>query len=244
MSLSHGAWRATVWIIALASAGCSGTGAPGATNAAAGETVVPPHEDAAVQRRAAGATEAAGFGTVIVNLDYSSIRKEGYSVASFVKHYAIGTVFLNVPDGDRPLLERRDPATIASLQAIFDVADVYMLCGKVWWLDTPTVVPPAALELTQQIGPMYPQFKGIVYDIEPQAYATWRNERQATVDRYFTLLQTMLDGITPATFKTTVIATAPYWTANRTSNGKTFPTMLQQAEAFHGVRCHVSHGVR
>jgi len=168
----------------------------------------------------------AGFAAMKVNFGKTVIGDQGFVIASYAKTYGISTIFLTVAGDDISLLEAHDPVTVSNLQAIFNVANVYILTGDPSWLNNPTTVPAAVTALVRNVAPAYPQFAGILYEIEPQA-----TQRTA----YFQLLNTLFGGSQPYAFGNTMLEVKPNWWALPNSSGGGSPSWLQQAENYPAV---------
>jgi hypothetical protein len=180
----------------------------------------------------------AGFRAVSATFTKSLISDDGMLIAEFAKRYGIRTIFLPIQGQDIPNLLARNRATVRNLRALFDTCTVYMETGDVSWLTHPGSLPADARVLAQQIGPMYPHFAGILYDIEPQDDPTWDSNRQGTIDRYFTLLDTLFTAHAPSgpgTYGATLVATIPGFARQPNRSGGESPSMLQAIEAYRAV---------
>jgi hypothetical protein len=169
---------------------------------------------------------SAGFSAMTVTLSKNVIADDGYVIAQYAKQYGITTIFLDVAGDDVGLLASQDPQESANLNAMLDVASVYIVTGDASWLSTPAAVPSDVTTIVHTIAPAFPRLAGILYDVEPTSTQT---------AAYFQLLDTLLGGSKPYAFGKTLLETSPSWQRwlNRTG-GKT-PSMLQQAESYSAV---------
>jgi hypothetical protein len=181
------------------------------------------------------ATENSGFRAIGVTFTYSLIGDNGFLIADFAKRYGVRTVFLPVNFRDAGNLLARNPTTVANLNALFACCHVYMLTGDETWLEQPKVVPGVAYVLSQRIGPMYPNFAGILYDVEPQEYPEWNTNRQATIERYFTLLDTLFLRPVPRAYGRTLVSTIPAYARQPNRSGGQSPSMLQAIENYRSI---------
>ena len=216
-------------------AGCSGGGsvpAPGAGPVAAPGGVSALSQArgsaSAPSRTRGGVTTEGPMGFSAMKADFSknTIADEGLVVANFAKTYGVKTIFLHVTGDDIGLLESRDPQTVKNLNAMFDVATVYVTTGDASWLASPTKVPQPVDDIVRKIAPLYPRFAGILYDIEPLP----TQEQQ-----YFQLLDTLFGGSNPYAFRTTILQTDPTWWRKPNRNGGESPSWLQEAESYPAV---------
>ena len=161
-----------------------------------------------------------------VSLSHNVIADDGFVIANFAKQYGISTIFLKVAGDDVGALAAQNPQTVANLNAMFDVANVYVLTGDPSWLATPTTVPSDVNTIVRTIAPLYPRFAGILYDIEPTS-----TQNAA----YFQLLNTLFAGSQPYAFGTTILETNPRWWRQPNSSGGSSPSMLQQVESYSAV---------
>ncbi|MBV8363004.1 MAG: hypothetical protein JO193_00405 [Candidatus Eremiobacteraeota bacterium] len=202
---------------ALLIGGCGSTGAPTVPRPTLVTTSVPPLGKAQLD-------------AMVATMDTSTLAAQGAGIAAYAQYYGIHTIFLDLAHIDaHTKLPKRDPATVAALNGLFAVADVYLITGNDDWQLQPNTVP-AELADVITVARMYPAFKGITYDLEPQALPGWKTNRQATITQYVTFLKFLLVSPGGYTFKTTLVAAAPYYAINPNSSGTFVPSLLQEVE--------------
>jgi hypothetical protein len=169
---------------------------------------------------------SAGFSAMTVTLTKNVIADDGFVIAQYAKQYGISTIFLDVAGDDVGLLASQNPQESANLNAMLDVASVYVVTGNAAWLSTPTTVPSDVTTIVRTIAPAYPRLAGILYAIAPTSTQT---------AAYFQLLDTLLGGARPYAFGTTLLETSPQWRRWPNRSGGASPSMLQQAESYAAV---------
>ncbi len=221
-----------VLIAMLSCTACSGGGMPAApptmapgSPAMASRTVAARAKSQA-QSFVTAQTGSAGFSAMTVTFSKNVIADDGFVIAQYAKQYGISTIFLNVAGDDVGLLAAQDPQESANLNAMLNVASVYIVTGNATWLATPSTVPSDVTTIVRTIAPAFPRLAGILYNVAPTSTQT---------AAYFQLLDTLLAGPQPYAFGKTLLATSPEWQRwpNRTG-GKT-PSMLAQAESYSAV---------
>ncbi|MBD5655688.1 MAG: hypothetical protein IAI50_11005 [Candidatus Eremiobacteraeota bacterium] len=218
---------------ALLGSGCAGGGSvpqmsavSAPTQSTAARTSAFGAKSKAFARRMNAVAGPAGFAAMRVDLNHNTIADDGMVVANYAKQYGISTIFLQVHNDDIALLEAQDPQTVANLNAMFNVATVYIMTGDPTWLATPTTVPSDVTAIVRKIAPAYPQFAGILYNIVPTS---------SQGAAYFQLLDTLLAGSQPYAFGTTIVQTAPgYWRLPGHA-GNPSPSMMQDVQGYAAV---------
>ncbi len=113
----------------------------------------------------------------MTTVDNSRLAVQGAAIAGYAQHYETHTIFLGLAYADyHTKLPKRDP-DVNALNGLFATADVYLIAGNNKWQFTPGSVPPEVPAL-MAVGKAYPQFTGVVYDLEPQALPTWGTKRK------------------------------------------------------------------
>jgi len=167
----------------------------------------------------------AGFSAMKVRLSRTVIADQGRVVADYARLYGIKTIFLEISATDESLLQQADPLTTKNLDALFGAARVFAVLGSPSWLYAPRTVPAEVTAFVTRIAPSYPQFAGILYDIQPDI-----SQERA----YFQLLDTLV-GTSPWTYRTTLLEANPRWWRHPDRNGHRSPSWLQEAEDYPAV---------
>ncbi len=168
------------------------------------------------------------------SFEHSLLCDNGILIANYAKQYGITTIFVPIAGDDIISLLANDPTTVKNLDAMTAVANVYFVTGDPTWLATPTTVPADAASLAK-IAALYPQVAGILYTVDPEQSTSWNSsQRQALMQSYFTLAQTLMVQPGAAAFKQAFFVADDDW-ATLHVGSSTGPTMLAKIQSTSGV---------
>jgi hypothetical protein len=184
-----------------------------------------------VHRRDTGSPS--GFSGMRVTFAHSLLGDNGTLIANYAAQYGISTIYVPVTGEDISALLNANPTTVANLQAMLAVANVYFVDGDLSWLATPTVLPPDVASLAS-IATMYPQVAGILYAFNPEQSPVWSSQRQSLIANYFTLIGTIQSAPSAASFSTTLFMAQPNYATFKVGSGPGVPTMLEQLQTVPG----------
>jgi len=216
---------------------CSGGGqAPVPSNAPAPAGGGAAAANAGVRAAASQApppTGPSGFSAMRAFFEHSLVCDNGILIAQYVKKYGIATIFVPVAGDDLDSLQKNNPTTVKNLNAMLDVANVYIVSGQDSWVNSPTSVPSDVTALTA-IAAQFPRLSGILYAIDPENLPSWKSQQRSTIQNYFTLVGTLENAPGASNFKKTLFTTALNY-ATISSGDPSGSTMLQKLQSFPGT---------
>ncbi|MEO9262713.1 MAG: hypothetical protein ABI282_01340, partial [Candidatus Baltobacteraceae bacterium] len=221
--------RLSLLALAALLANCGGAGGTLTPTAPAN------HTRTAMLARNPFAAPPSGFAGTRAAFQHSLVCDNGMLIANYAKTYGITTIFVPVGGDDIVSLLANNPTTVKNLNAMSAVAKVYMVTGDVSWLSSPTKVPSDVPSLVK-IAQMYPQVAGVLYSVDPEASSSWNSsKRQALLQQYFTLIQTLLAVPGRSAFSQIFFLAHPDFATVKYGGQQASPTVLSQLQKPAGI---------
>jgi hypothetical protein len=182
---------------------------------------------------AAPAVGPSGFSAMRAVFEHSLVCDNGILIAQYAQKYGIATLFVPVAGDDLGSLLAGNPTTVKNLNAMLDVANVYVVTGTDAWVNSPTSVPSDVTSLIS-IAAKFPRLSGVLYAIDPEDLPQWKSEQKTAIANYFTLVVTLEKAQGASNFKKTLFTTDLDF-ATISSGEKSGSTMLERLQNLAGT---------